>query len=161
MKKPGAVGQIIGHLWMLPLTLLGLLMVVVYSFSIKAPYFQLPGIRWRDGRLEVVPLWIAFDPGAQTFGNVVFFCHVNAREDRSLVVHECVHIVQAMRGSVFYALAYIGLFVKYLVFAEPLWPDKDESCWYRAYRSITFERTAYRRQLLFQQGRLPGVWGCV
>jgi hypothetical protein len=157
VNKPHPLLQVLGHLWMLPLTLLGLLLIVVYSISIRAPYFQLPDIRWKDGRLEVVPLWIAFDPGAQTWGNIVFFCHVNARNDDDLVVHECCHIVQAMKYGPFYMVGYPAeAGVQYI--KNPQEPEDDRR-WWRAYMNISWERTAYRKQRMYMRGLLPGVWG--
>lgn len=148
MRRPALWKQILGHIWMLPLTLIGILMIAIYVPT---------SIRFRDGRIEIVPLWIAFSPGAQTFGNIVFFCHRNARNDDDLVVHECVHIAQAMKYGVFYGLGY-PLEAALQWIKNPSEPS-GEPRWYRAYMAISWERAAYRAQEEYRQGLRPWAWG--
>ena len=83
--------RLLGYIWALPNTLVGLLVMLAYIPT---------SIRWSRGCLEVVPLWIADDPGAQTWGWLVIYCHANARDDAALRVHERVHVKQAFIGGV-------------------------------------------------------------
>ena len=149
MNKPGTLGLFLGYLWSSPLTLIGVLLMLIYIPT---------SVRWKDGRLEVVTLWILGNPGAQTHGIIIFFCHKNAREDKGLVVHECVHIVQGMNGGVLYGFAYVFEFLGIFLLNCPDDPAGTPR-WFRAYWHIGFEEKARRYQESFMRGERQHAWG--
>jgi hypothetical protein len=138
------------YIWALPVTLIGVLAAIIYVPE---------EIRWHDGCLEIVPKWILFDPGAQTLGWIVFYCHHNAMCcDEGLRVHERVHVWQNLKGSIFFAGAYLCQFLWFYLFAVPVDPV-GEARWFRAYMAITFERIAYAIQNDYLAGNRPAAWG--
>lgn len=149
MKKPNIVLCILGYLWSSPMTLFGVVFALLYVPKT---------IRWSEGCLEIVPLWILGNPGAQTWGCIIFYCHENTRRDLDLRVHERVHVVQAFMGGVFFGLAYGINWLWLFLVRCPEYPLGTPR-WFRAYMGIFFERVAYRRQAEFVQGLRSDAWG--
>lgn len=150
MSRPHWLFYLWGVLWSLPLTLLGLLLALLYVPR---------RVRWSDGCLEVIPRWIAFQPGAQTFGIVIFYADEAARRDVGLRVHERVHVRQAFVFGVFFSILYLLDFLWLFVAACPRVPP-GEPRWMRAYRAIAFERQAYEIEYeVTECGLHPHAWG--
>jgi hypothetical protein len=109
--------RILGYLWSLPHTLIGVLALLTVYFP--------KSIRWKNGALEVVVRWHLiprgldrtgdgdvddpedFRTGGQTHGIIIFLRDEEAREGVRLGNHERVHVVQCMIfGGVLYPLMY-------------------------------------------------------
>lgn len=92
--------RVLGYLWAVPVTLVGLLLALLY----------LPrSVRWRDGALELLAYWVLGPRGTVgvTFGWVIMYsfkswCDV----PRHVARHERVHVAQCLRFGPFMLLAY-------------------------------------------------------
>ena len=146
---------LLGFLWSLPLTIVGLLLSLVY---------QPTTVHWSDGCLELVAgrhldgktrIWGR--PAAQTFGIVIWYASERDRQSERLRRHERVHTLQAFIGSVFFALAYGLHFLWLLVFVPKDAPTtrrgKPAPRWWRAYWGIWAERRARAKE------NDPNGWG--
>jgi len=122
-----------GYIMLAPLTLVGLLMALYYRP--KAIHLAQGCIEFvlRDGKYLIGGKWV----GAQTFGNVIFYRDDQCYMYQSLRVHERCHVVQAMVGSLVFALLYILHFAYNM--AKGMGYDK-------AYRGIWFEKQAYANE---------------
>lgn len=130
-------------------TLLGLIVALVYSPT---------NWRWSDGCIEAIAedrIW--GKPGAQTWGFLIYYRNEEAREHERLRVHERVHVMQGIAGSVFFMAAYGLHWLWCFIFP----PDGFEyqPRWYRAYRGVWAEKQAYRIDGEFARGERPGAWG--
>lgn len=137
----------IGYLLALPMTIVGMIFAICY---------QPKGWRWSQGCLECYGTkWMIGDPDAQTWGFLICYRDLHHANAADLRVHERCHVRQGMRGSVLFALAYGLQFLFYLAF-----PRKDTAQytprWFRAYMSISFERTAYARQATYWHWKAQG-----
>ena len=136
--------NLVGHLWALPLTLIGL---VLFKYVYRAHSW-----RWHQGVLcciggakigptargpqdGVTRIWGR--PGAQTVGTTVCFADEHQFSRADLRVHEFVHCAQAMVGGVLFGIAY-GLVFLYQ------WAASGFGPWHAAYRANVFEAHAYR-----------------
>jgi len=142
--------HLVGYLWSLPNTLIGLLLVPLY-----APQ----SIEWCDGCLEVIAgerkdgsTRIFFKPSGQTFGWIIFYATEEKRQKASLRVHERVHVTQGFIGGPLFALTYL------LCFAWSFTRNGFKD-WYSAYMRNPFEIQAYRIQDEFEAGQRPDQWG--
>lgn len=127
-------------------TLVGLVLAIPYGAH---------SWRWSSGCLEAETKRMLGHPWAQTHGLVIFYANGEARKLAAIRVHERVHVVQGFAGPLF-MLAYGLCFLWGLI--RP--PAKFEGLprWYAAYRSIWFERQAYRIQDQFSEGKRPDAW---
>lgn len=163
MKKPHPLLCALGYVWSAPLTLVGLLWLLVYVPR---------SVRWSEGCLEVVPLWILGNPGAQTWGCIIFYASTEDRDDKVLRVHERVHVVQSFWGGVpIFASLWLLHWLWNAVVVRPKDPSKYPSYlplthkgkllpwWWRAYAIICWERQAYRLDDEFSKGKHPDAWG--
>ena len=135
---------ILGYIWALPNTLIGLALLATWYFP--------RSVAWRDGCLEVIPRrlliggpWV----GAQTWGWVIFSRDTNQESRGDLMVHERVHVVQAFIGGPFFMLAYAVHFLYRRATME----------YHRAYRGIIFEVQAYQVGDDYEAGNRPDAWG--
>lgn len=140
--------RFLGYVWSSPLTLIGLLITLIYFPR---------SIRWSRGCIEIIPLWILGNPGAQSWGWLIFYCDKSAAENAGLRVHERVHVEQAFIGGVFFALAYA---IHWLwLFAFPPRLPRDTPRWFRAYQAVYWEWPARRIQHEYLHGLRPNAWG--
>jgi len=163
MRRPHWALYVLGLLWSSPLTALGLVLALIY----------LPkSVRWSDGCLEVVCVWIIGNPGAQTWGIVICCASKEDRDDPILRVHERVHVVQAFYGGIpVYALGWLAMWAWNMIAMEeadsPRYPDhlplmykgKPRPRWWRAYVLIYWERVAYKADHEYDLGTRPWAWG--
>lgn len=120
------------YTWALPNTLVGFVLLATWYFP--------KSVRWQHGALEAVPRrdtliggsWV----GAQTFGWLIFAKNEGQRDRIGLAVHERVHVRHALKGGVFFALAYGSFFMYHWCFGLRM-------PWKEAYRRNWFERIAY------------------
>lgn len=149
------------YIFLLPHTLVGLLMASVY-WPTK--------VRWSDGCLEMVAgskkdgtTRIFGKPGAQTWGFLIYYANEECMNRSDLRVHERCHVVQAcVLLGVPFVILYVGDFC-----ARLIWVDFEATKhfvnsprWYKAYRSIWFEKQAYDRQWKSRAKELPfKAWG--
>jgi len=163
MKRPPLILYLLGALWILPLTLAGAVLALIY-----VPI----GVRWSDGLLEIRTLWIIGSPGAQTIGLIMFYTDPEERDRPRLRVHERVHVIQSMLWSPFaFAPAWLLHWAVNVMIVRPKpedYPDylpmrdrhgNPEPLWWRAYAAICWERQAYRIDHEFAEGKRPGAWG--
>jgi hypothetical protein len=142
------IGYILGLLWSLPHTLVGLLLVLVYWPR---------RVRWSDGCLEFVGcrVW-GVSNGAQTHGVVVWHTDAQAWDNVPLRIHERVHVLQGFVGGPFYPVAYV---LHWLVLFVAGKGEGFGPRWWRAYRAIWFEQQARRIVHEWHAGERPGQWG--
>jgi len=122
--------NVLGHLLNLPMTIIGLLL---FSLVYRATSW-----RWSDGCIECIGgdrIW--GKPGAQTLGGAICYADERNRSRPDLRVHERVHVVQGMCGSVLFSLAYGLTFLWFYA-----WGGFGD--WRPAYYKIPFEVQAYR-----------------
>jgi len=122
--------NVLGHLLNIPMTIIGLLL---FSLVYRATDW-----RWSDGCIECIGgdrIWGR--PGAQTLGGAICYADERQRSRVDLRVHERVHVVQGMCGSVLYSLTY-GLAFLWFYLSDP------KMGWKVAYYQIPFEVQAYR-----------------
>jgi hypothetical protein len=93
------------------------------------------------------------NPDAQTWGWLVCYRNAEVWEDMPLRAHERTHVVQGMRGGVFFLLAYASCFLYYYI-SPPKTHYKPR--WYKAYMAIPYEVTAYKVQAAYKPS--SGVW---
>lgn len=127
--------KLLGYIWSLPNTLLGLLLCLVYWPT---------GARWVEGCLELrAHHKMIGDPSGQTWGCVIWYSPRTYPMDtlgkKSVRVHEQVHVHQSMVGGVFFLLAYAACFLFY-------WGLTGMGSWQDAYFKIPFEVSAYLKQ---------------
>lgn len=132
---------------LIPHTLLGLILAIPYRAH---------SWRWSDGCIEVIAEKMVGRPWAQTHGFVIFYVDDKVRDMAQLRVHERVHVVQGFAGPLF-MLAYSVAFLYGL--CRPCPEFRGLPRWYAAYRSIPFERQAYRIQDEYSAGKRPDAWG--
>jgi hypothetical protein len=135
--------RLLGYLWAMPGTLVGLLLALPYGAR---------NWRWSDGCLEAIPKRIIGSPGAQTWGWLIYYKDASYRESASLRVHERVHVTQGLWGGPLFMIAYAAHFMY-------LWAREGFGDWRPAYRKIWAEKTAYRTQDEYREGKRPGQWG--
>ena len=142
-------------------TLIGLLLMIPYGVE---------DMRWNKGALEVIAkrrkdgrtrIW--FEPGAQTWGLVIFHARDWYWDHAPLKVHERVHILQSILFGVVYPVTYLLSFglLYLLVKLGWDWWDRDpydDDVWH-AYRMIPWEIWAYAKQHRFEGGEIPDAWG--
>lgn len=119
-----------GYLMNLPMTIIGLLL-----FSLV---YRSTSWRWSDGCIECIGgdrIW--GKPGATTMGFAICYADEYQRKRPDLRVHERVHVVQGMCGSVLFALTYGLCFLWF-------WAASGFGHWHAAYLRIPYERQAYR-----------------
>ncbi len=121
---------LVGALWSLPNTLMGLGLAVAYGAH---------GWRYDRGTLTAIYRRCIASPGAQTWGVVIFYRDEAARADARLQRHERRHVRQGMIGGVLYLLAYAVHWLWLFAVAETV-PGKPR--WWVAYRQVCFERWA-------------------
>lgn len=117
-----------GYLWSLPITLIGILLMLPYgahSFSI------------RNGLIQCVAKRILFRPAAQTFGVVQFYASDQDRARKDLRVHETGHTWQGFILGPFFILIYPAFFCWH--FARQGFSD-----WKIAYSKNPFEKHCER-----------------
>lgn len=146
--------------FIVPHTLVGLLLIPLYGAE---------SIRWSEGAIEVVAKKradgtsrIIGDPGAQTWGLLIFY-----RADRfvrvpGLRVHERVHILQSALFGVVYPVTYVLSFLVLLAGVRWFgwWSNKPASAdWVRAYLRIPWEIWAFHKQVRFNSGEIEDAWG--
>jgi hypothetical protein len=122
--------NVLGHLMNLPMSIIGLLL---FSLVYRAHSW-----RWSDGCIECIGgdrIW--GKPGCQTLGGVLCYADETQRKRPDLRVHERVHVVQGMFGSVLYSLTY-GLTFLWFYLRHP------SMGWRVAYYQIPWEVQAYR-----------------
>ena len=98
--------RLLGYVWALLNTLIGALLVIYYGARV---------VSWSEGALEVVIKrpsliggpWV----GAQTFGWLIFYRDEKAQSDRSLRVHERVHVRDALILGPLFLVAYAACFL--------------------------------------------------
>ena len=134
--------RILGYIWSLPNTLIGLLLAVAYWPT---------GFRVVDGCLELrASRAMIGRPAGQTWGCVIWYDKLTWGMEslgrRAIRHHEQVHVRQGMIGGVFFMLAYAAHFLY-------LW-GRHGFGWYSAYRAIYFERVAYDAQWRYIQNEL-------
>lgn len=157
------IARLLGLLWSLPNSLIGLLLAIPYGAR---------GFSARDWALVATVKRAIGSPGAQTWGAVVYCVGPGNRrrvdESTKLWYHERHHVTQGMIGGVFFMLAYGLEWFGRLLFRpgsvpvewlEPTyWErrgfDAENSArrakrrgarWYRAYWNLSFERAARRK----------------
>lgn len=144
----------LGYLWALPHTLIGLLLV---------PLYRPTRVRWSEGCLEMIAgtshgrTRIFGKPWAQTHGWLIFYAGEEWWSERSLRVHERVHVTHGFIGGPFYVLSYILHFAWLFAFTPTTPVGKPR--WKRAYLKVWSERIAYRTQDEFADGKRPDAWG--
>lgn len=136
-----------GYLLALPGSLLGLVLAILYVPR-----------RWRfsQGCIEAIAPKMIGRPAAQTHGFIIYYASDRLREWEAIRVHERVHVVQGLIGSVFYILAYALSFAGIYVWRVVRHGDWD---WRSAYLMIPFEKQAHRIRAEFEQGKRPDAWG--
>ena len=121
------------------------------------PFYGIDQIRWSQGAIEVIAkkskdgktrIW--FQPGAQTWGLIIFYSSARGWGNAGLRVHERVHILQTYLFGVVYPVTYLLFFGVLFVVIRDFW---------KAYRKIPWEIWAYSKQDKFNEGKLPGAWG--
>lgn len=136
----------LGFLWCLPNTLIGLLMGVFYGAR---------DWEWRDWALVATCKRIIGDPGAQTWGAVVYANGERNRRriegDQPLWRHEYLgHVYQAMMFGVFFLLAYgLEWLVRFAFLpGGPVdgYGARGEARWFRAYYRLTWEKWARAKE---------------
>lgn len=148
------------------------LFIVVHTlvgFLLMIPY-GVDKWRWRAGAIEVMAsrkkdgttkIW--FQPGAQTWGLIIFCANGHAYEDEALQVHERVHILQTILFGIIYPVTYLLAFAVLftLVKLKLDWWERhegDDDIWH-AYRMIPWEIWAYSKQHRFEKGEFQQAWG--
>lgn len=150
MDPPSTAFRAWGYPWSLPNTLFGVLVALIGIPT---------SVRWSEGCIEVVPLWIPFSPMAQSHGCLILYKSKALRDAKFLRVHERVHVVQSFYGGAFYALAYLCNFLVWFAFAPEQDPDRPRPRWKRAYYKVWFEQQAYAIHHAYARGERPGAWG--
>ncbi len=139
------------------------------------PIYGVDKWRWRAGAIEVMAgrkkdgttrIW--FQPGAQTWGIIVFCANGRNFENEPLQVHERVHVLQSILFGVLFPITYLLSFAFFFVIVKLRldWWERhvngggvpDDDIWH-AYRMILWERWAYSKQRRFEDGELVGAWG--
>lgn len=130
-----ALLRILGYLWALPATLIGLALAPLYGFRVPD---------WRNGALEVTAdRLIPSRAAAQTWGWLIYY-RGDARGARWRR-HEGVHVRQWLVLGLLYLPAYAALFAWHFLF-DATGGDPSDPRWERAYRRIWFERVAFQAE---------------
>lgn len=160
-----------GHVFNLPGTVIGLLILMALF-----PWMKPDAIRWRQGMIHVRCKNILFQPGAQTWGVLIFAKPDEPSRlrwgDVGLFVHEHTHGWQsAMMTYPVYAILWLGHWGIRFARNAPAPPEaieKNPKYWnerasrlWRAYRGIFLERHAYNVEDKFNQGKIDNAWGAV
>lgn len=133
----------IGYITALPHTIIGFLMCL---------YYRPHSWKFSHGCIEsIVPEnRLIGNPGAQTWGYLIFYRDERARNWNPLRVHERVHVKQAFCLSVIYPILWLLHFcVLFIIIRD----------WKAAYYKIYFEKKAYEIQRKFEVGKLENAWG--
>lgn len=163
--------------WALLIALSPPLFIVAHTLAGLAlmPFYGVDKWRWRAGAIEVLAkrkkdggtrIW--FQPGAQTWGIIIFCASERNFEDESLQVHERVHILQTLLFGVLFPVTYLLAFAAFFVIVKLKldWWERhknsrgvpDDDVWH-AYRMIPWEIWAYSKQHRFERGEFQGTWG--
>lgn len=129
------------------MTLIGLILCVYYwprSFRFNAGCIE---ILPKKGRSLIGGEWIA----AQTFGFFIAYNDGKARGAGRIRVHERVHVWQSLMWGPLFPLMYGGHWVY-------LWIKAGFKGWQKAYYSIWAEKTAYRVDKEWSQGKRGDAW---
>jgi len=135
---------LLGYLFSLPNTLLGLVLALVYWPR-----------QWRfsGGCIEAVAGDRIFGkPGAQTWGFLIYYRDEHVREVADLRVHERVHVVQGFYLGPLFLVAY-GLHFVWL------WVAQGFGDWRAPYHRVWAERQAYQVQDEYIAGQRSDAWG--
>lgn len=147
-------------------TLVGLCLVPIYgvdNWRWRAGAIEIQAKRKKDGRTRI---W--FQPGAQTWGIIIFCASERSFEDPPLQVHERVHILQALLFGVLYPVTYLLTFAVFFAIVKlklDWWErhvnsrgEPDDDVWH-SYRMIPWEIWAYAKQARFERGEIKESWG--
>ena len=138
---------IIGYLWALPNTIIGLLLSLLY----------LPKhIRWSEGCIELSDCQRLFGGIAQTHGFVIYYKTDSYRANKGIRVHERVHVKQAFLMGILFLIAYIGQFTWLYIKAKR---KHQSDPWGWAYMRIWAEEDARTVENEFRSGGLSQAWG--
>lgn len=156
--------------WLLPLApVLFLVLHTLLGFMLM-PFYGVEKVRWYKGAIEVVAkrnkhggTRIFGQPGAQTWGLIIFYASERSWDWAALRVHERVHILQTILFGVIYPITYLLAFgVLFLIVKLGLdWWERepyDNDMWH-AYRMIPWEIWAYAKQHRYEGGEIPDAWG--
>ena len=165
------------NLWFLLVLLAPPFFVVTHTWLgfVLMLFYGVDKWRWRAGAIEVMAgkkkdgttkIW--FQPGAQTWGLIIFCADGYNYERAPLQVHERVHILQTILFGSFYTATYALSFVFFFVIVKlqfDWWKRHvnqrgipDDDVWH-AYRMIPWERWAYAKQARFEKGEIPKACG--
>lgn len=126
----------LGALWSMPNTLIGLALALPYGAR---------EWRWEDGALVATVDRAIGNPGAQTWGLVIYAVGDSNRASLSgrLGIHERHHVKQGLWLGPLFLVAYgLEWLVRFATYPGPHpgdWPR-----WFRAYWHLTWERAARR-----------------
>jgi len=144
IKKMPKWWWILGYIWSLPHTVVGLILSLFYRPT---------NWRWNEGCIEAIGedrIW--FKPGAQTHGWLILYRDESARNNKRLRVHERTHVKQGFLLGPLYVIAYVIHFL----YRYTRTGFKD---WYTAYEGIYFEKKAREAEQRYLDGVDKEPWG--